>query len=108
MPVRVAWVWRPKWLNDAVGSDAKDSAHLNCCAVDLDFSTKEEVVRVLAEVIHPMANCIVGPGTTMGIGAGATRIHVDFFSHAWEEKKRGRWWAYSSRPDYAGPQSALA
>jgi hypothetical protein len=104
LPVTVAWLWRPPWLNDVVDSDARNSAHLNCCAIDLDFKTPAEVARVLESVVHPMARCPVGPGVAMGIGVGATRIHLDFFSSAWEEKgKKLRWWAYASAPDYKGP-----
>lgn len=106
--VTVAWLWRPPWLNEAVGG-AGESAHMNCCAIDLDFADEGEVERVLKEVLHPIYNALAGFGSAMGLGVGAKRIHVDFFSPAWEEKgRRPRWWAYASRPTYLGPKHPIS
>jgi hypothetical protein len=101
-PIYAAWVWRPLEINAKYGDPkVKQSAHLQACAIDLDFQNPIHRDRALVKVLHPLYNSPVSCG--MGIGVGRTRVHVDFFSDTWRGNGRNRWWAYQSFSTYRGP-----
>ena len=103
-PVRMAWAWRPTLLNDAVGGH-EHSAHLTCCAIDLDFSSLMARNMALRRFLHPLWNSPVNFG--LGLGVGQRRVHIDFFSPRWEEIGKPRWWRYETAADYDGPKRPI-
>lgn len=91
-PVSVAHVYRPESYNASVGG-APSSAHIDCCAIDLDFSSRKSHRRAL-DKCRRLHNSDVNFG--IGVGIGRRRIHVDLFSPTYFIKHRPRHWIYDS------------
>lgn len=89
-PVTVAYTWRPFEYNKSVGG-APSSAHIDCCAVDLDFKDVKDRKRAHG-TLKKIFNSPINLG--MGIGVGNRRLHVDVLSKAWEKTGRTRTWEY--------------
>ena len=106
--VRIGNYWRPANYNALVGGSDR-SAHIEGCAMDLDFESRRDVntgLRYLESIYLSPWPLNLG----MGIGKGGRRIHFDVFSStALDRIERGkrptRWWKYKSDPEYRGPGS---
>lgn len=92
-------MWRPAAYNKEV-KGAENSAHIHCCACDLDFRSKRAHQKALAF----FERIWLAPSPfnyNMGLGVGILRIHYDILSPTRDEKGRD-WWKYSGT--YPGPE----
>lgn len=91
-PVSIAHAWRPEPYNSQVGG-AKSSAHVDCCALDLDFRSRK-AHRFALDKCRRLHNSDISLG--IGVGIGNRRIHFDLLSTTYFLKGRPRYWLYDS------------
>lgn len=94
-PIKLRYAYRPPRYNSACGSNSVNSDHVYACAVDVEFSSRGELMDALALVFMPRWHL---PEYGLSIGYHKRRgakMHLGLWAPETERKGAPRLWYYS-------------